>query len=108
MLAALDTDGKAFFALTHATTNSEVMMMFLSHLCRTLNQEEADWKDKTVLLLDNARYHSSQETRDYLRKMQVKVMFSGPYSYSTAPIELLFGGIKKGQLYPFDEPTGKK
>ncbi len=36
------------------------------------------------------------------------MIWSAPYSYSTAPIELLFGGLKLGELNPERQPTGKK
>ena len=32
MITALDTDGRIWFALTHATTDSEVTILFLRHL----------------------------------------------------------------------------
>ena len=34
IIAALDTHGRVYFALTHSITNSEVIGMFFSHLCR--------------------------------------------------------------------------
>ena len=57
---------------------------------------------------DNAAYHSSDETRITVAKLGLKVIFSGPYSYSAAPIELLFGGLKVGELNPDGISTGKK
>ena len=44
LIAALDTDGRIFFSLTHANTDSNVMMLFLSNLCRMLDKEISDWK----------------------------------------------------------------
>ena len=40
--------------------------------------------------------------------MQINVIWSAPYSYSTAPIELLFGNLKFGELNADRLPTGKK
>ena len=40
--------------------------------------------------------------------MQLRVIWSAPYSYSTAPIELLFAGLKFGELNPQKAATGKK
>ena len=98
LIAALDTDGRVYFTLTHANTDSDVMLVFLRHLMMQLDREDPDWKKKTVFLLDGARYHTSEEMREYLRKMELRVIYSGPYSYSAAPIELLFGGLKLGEL----------
>lgn len=34
--------------------------------------------------------------------------YSAPYSYSTAPAELVFAAVKLGELNPERLPTGKK
>ena len=61
-----------------------------------------------MILWDNASYHSSEETRAVVRTLNLRLIFSGPYSYSAAPIELLFGGLKMGELNPERLTTGKK
>ena len=108
LIAALDTDGRVYFTLTHANTDSDVMLVFMRYLMIQLDREDSDWKKKTVFLLDGARYHTSNEMREYFRKMELRIIYSGPYSYSSAPIELLFGGLKIGELNTNREPTGKK
>ena len=108
IIAALDTEGRVYFSLTHANTDSNVMLVFLRHLMRQLDRESPGWAEEAVFLYDGARYHTSEMMRDYFRKLQVSVMFSGPYSYAAAPIELLFGGLKFGELNPERQPTGKK
>jgi len=70
----------------------------LIHLVNQLDQERSNWRDDTVLLLDGARYHTGSEVREYLRKLELTVIWSGPYSYSTAPIETVFAALKFGQL----------
>ena len=76
IIAALDTDGRIYFTLTHSITNSEVIGMFFSHLCRQLDLDRADWRDNTVILLDGAKYHLSEETREYLKKLEVPTIVS--------------------------------
>ena len=61
-----------------------------------------------IVLMDGARYHTSQATRDCLGKLGVPHIYSGPYSYAAAPIEHLFAAVKRGRLMPADDPTGKK
>ena len=51
---------------------------------------------------------SYDEMREYFHKMEVNVIYSGPYSYSAAPIETLFSALKRGNLNPENKPTGKK
>ena len=61
-----------------------------------------------MLLLDNAPYHTGEEIRSYMLKMQLPVMFTAPYCYTSSPIETLFAHLKLGELNPAREPTGKK
>ena len=122
LLAALDTDGRVFFSLTHANTDTDIMIMFISCLCRKLDSEIVDWKSNSVFLLDGAKYHTSAESLKFLRLLGVQVIFSGPYSYckflvlllnflfitATAPIELLFGSFKFANLCDTHQKCGKK
>ena len=108
LIAALDTLGNVYYSLTQCNTESDVMMMFMKYLIRQLDQENVTWREKTIFLFDGAAYHTSEEMKEYFRKMEVQVIFSGPYSYSAAPIEHLFAGLKRGELNPEHQPTGKK
>ena len=108
LIASLDTEGQVFFTLTQSTTDSDVLMVFFRYLIKYLDTENPDWRSNTIFLLDGARYHTSEDMREYLRKMNVKVIFSGPYSYDAAPIERLFAALKNGELNPEKLPTGKR
>ena len=61
-----------------------------------------------MILLDGAKYHTGIEIRDYMWKLEISVMWSAPYSYDTAPIELVFAHLKFGELNEEEFPTGKK
>jgi hypothetical protein len=50
--------------------------------------------------LDGAKYHTSEEMKLYFRKMELKVIFTGPYSFTSAPIEMMFSALKRGDLNP--------
>ena len=58
--------------------------------------------------MDNAPYHTGSEIKDYMRKMQIPIMYTGPYSYSAAPIESLFSLLKIGDLNKDSESRGKR
>ena len=73
-----------------------------------MNRETPSWREDTVFLWDNASYHSSLETRENLRALGLKFIYSGPYSYQAAPIEMLFGGLKQYEINTENESTGKK
>ncbi len=108
LVVALDTEGMMYFALYHVNTDSDMMALFLHYLVQQLDKEDTDWRENTVLLLDNAAYHVSSETKTALQRLGFTTMFSGPYSYSAAPCELVFAALKAGQLNPLRQPTGKK
>ena len=40
--------------------------------------------------------------------MGLPIIYSGPYCYASAPIELMFAALKLGELNPERQPTGKK
>jgi len=93
-IAALDTDGRVYYSLLHANTDSDIMIMFLSHLFAALDTETPGWRSNSIVLLDGAKYHTSEQCASYLRVSQAPVIFSGPYSYgkstSFCTVELLF------------------
>ena len=95
MIAALDTDGNLYMSLTQTNTDSDCMMVFMSHLCTVLSAEQSNWRDDTYWLLDNATYHRSQDVREHLRQLGVKVVLSGQYAYAAAPVELFFSYYKR-------------
>ena len=43
-----------------------------------------------------------------MHKMQVPIIYSGPYSYSAAPVESIFSLLKLGELNEEGISTGKK
>ena len=46
--------------------------------------------------------------KERLARMKLPICYTGPYSYSAAPIESLFAGLKMGELNPERLPTGKR
>ena len=58
LLTALDTDGRVFFAITHANTDSDIILLFLRDLVRKLDQEIAGWRTESLIMMDNAKYHT--------------------------------------------------
>ena len=97
-----------WFALTQATTDADVMTTFLRYLVRQLDSETPGWQESSTILLDNASWHNKPEMKERLAKMELPIIYSGPYSYSTAPIELVFGALKFGELNSDRLSTGKK
>ena len=108
LISALDTDGNIWFSLTQTNTDADVMTTFLRYLSRQLDLEFPGWQEDSYILLDNATWHSNTVMKERLARMSLPIIFSGPYSYSTAPIEMVFAALKLGDLNPERLPTGKK
>ena len=60
-----------------------------------------------MILIDNAPYHTGKEIRQYMHKMQLPVIYTAPYCYSSSPIEQLFAHLKLGELNPECDPQEK-
>ena len=63
MIAAIDTDGRIYCALTQANTNSDVMIMFLQKLTKQLDQEDSTWKMNSTIFLDNVAWNSNPDIK---------------------------------------------
>ena len=83
-------------------------MQFMARLVQQLESEDANFRDSTIILMDNASYHRSENTRAYFDRLQIQVMLSAPYSYAGSPVELFFAYFKQGYLNDRFESTGKK
>ena len=108
MIAAVDTEGQVYLSLTMFNTDTNVMLMFLSRLASLLTQENADWRSNTVILLDGAPYHKSEETKAHMIKLGLTVCFTAVACYDSSPIEFFFAWFKKEELNPENLPTGKR
>jgi len=108
LILAMDTEGRMWFALTHANTDSDIMTTFLRYLSRQLDIETPGWQEEATILLDNAKWHSNAKMKERLARMQLPIIYSAPYSYTTAPVESAFAALKFGELNPDRHPTGKK
>lgn len=56
-------------------------------------------KPKSVIVMDNAAFHKSQETRDIIKEANCYVLFLPPYSPHLNPIEKLWANIKRAWMY---------
>ena len=108
VIAAVDTDGRAYFTLTQVNTDTDVFLLFLKRLFDKLTTEERTWKENTVVLVDGASYHQSEQVRNFIRQTKVKAVLSAPYAYDGAPIEMFFHLLKRTNLNPDRLKVGKK
>ena len=83
-------------ALYTINTDSDMMMLFMSHLTKILAKENPGFRDDTIFLLDGAAYHKSKETRTFYDQQKLKIMLSAAYSWSGAVCENFYGYFKQG------------
>ena len=107
MMVALDSDGDIFYSLTQINTDHLVKMLLLTELCKQLDQDRSDWRDSTVMMMDNAPYNKTSEILDHIKYLRIPMVFTGPYSYDASPVESFFGYFKQGLIIETDVPSGK-
>jgi len=59
MITGLDSLGNIYLSLTQSNSNQKVMEVFFRQLVLKLNKDRIDWRDNTVIVLDNASYHGT-------------------------------------------------
>ena len=108
LLAAIDTDGRTYFAISQATTDARMFGTFMQRLTAILDFEDPAWRDYTIILLDGASYHIRGEALNAMAALRMPVVFAGPYAYDASPCEKLFAHLKVGDINPEDVKTGKR
>ena len=108
MIAAVDNLGNAFISLLQVNNNSDIVKLFISHLVDKLECQDPQFRENTVLLLDGAEYHTSQEIQEHLKRHGVDFLYTGPRSYDAAACELFWAYLKSGDINMQNLATGKK
>ena len=108
MILSLDSRGQVYVSLLQSNSNVKVMEIFFHSLVRVLDKERKGWREDTVILLVNARYHSAIGTIKVFKALRIPIMFTGPHSYDAAPCELFFAAFKRADINPRRVKTGKQ
>ena len=108
MIVGLDTQGSVFLTLVQANSNSKIMEIYLHQLAKTLDEERPGWRQNTLLMLDNAPYHSNPATLAVMEKLKIPVIYTGPHSFDASPCETFFAHFKRNDINPNRLPTGKR
>ena len=59
IIAAVSNSNKFFFSVNRGQTTSQTFWYFLLRLCMELTKQDPNWRDDTVIMIDNASYHRS-------------------------------------------------
>jgi hypothetical protein len=79
IIAAVGSQGLVSFTVNIGRTNSDTFCLFLSKLVEHLDSKDRVWRGNTLILIDNAAYHRSHRTCEFLAQLEIPVLFLGPY-----------------------------
>jgi len=107
MIVGIDTLGNVYASLTQSNSNSQIMECFFRQLVLKLNKDRIDWRENTIVMMDNAPYHKSSSSLQLYESLRIPLMFTAPHSYDVCPAELFFAQFKSVDLNPDHLPMGK-
>jgi hypothetical protein len=60
VIAAVSSDGRFMFTVNSGKNNSSTFMLFLIKLSNYLDVTAPNWRQNTIIMIDNAPYHRSK------------------------------------------------
>ena len=107
IIAGLDMNGKIYVAVTQINCNTDVMVMFITHLAKLLKKEREDPDLRICLNMDGASYMRNSTLKQTISSFGMDYSYGGPQSYDCHSMEYLYSLWKRGLYCPPDQPTGK-
>ena len=95
LITAMSTTGCTYSAISSKTVNSYGFILVLKKLFKELKRREGIERGKALLILDNAPWHQAKWVLEHLDKEGISYIFIPPYTPELAPVELLFGFLKR-------------
>ena len=86
MMVGIDNYGEIYYSLLQANSNNTTMGLVLTYLASILTAQRKNWREDTIVLLDGASWHTSGETQETLKRLNMPASISGPYRYDGAPV----------------------
>ena len=96
LISAISEKGNHWFSLVSGTNNAATFLHFMKQLVEEHEKHDPAWRSNYVIVMDNARIHHHKDVKAYVVKMKVPILYSGPASCASAPVERLFAHIKRG------------
>ena len=78
-ICALSSSGEVCYTVNLGRTNSDSFALFMVKMVEYLDNQDYDWRKKTVIMVDNAQYHRSDSTKKLITNLKIPLMFMGPY-----------------------------
>lgn len=79
MIAAVSNRGEFYFTINHGTNNGHTFLFFLMTVAKHLEKKDSNWRESTVIMIDNASYHRSAVMVKRYEALKLPIMFLGPY-----------------------------
>ena len=98
LIAALTSEGEFLFTVNCGNTNTHSYSLFIMKLVQHLDKQDADWRMRTVLMMDNVGFHRAQTMMALYSALKVPVLFLGPYHFRMAPVEMAFNYVKSHEM----------
>lgn len=99
-ISAISPKNKLIFSLQRDTFNSKGVIKFLKQILNTHKEKNV------VIVLDNARPHTSKEMKDFLKQNpQLKLYFLPSYSPHMNPDEKVWNHLKSHEISSHTETT---
>lgn len=96
LVAAVSSHGKVYASILAGNSSALTTMVFLLQLVRILQAEDPLWREKVVIVMDNASYHHHYKVKQLISVLEIPVLYLSQQSPNIAPIEYCFARVKKG------------
>ena len=90
LISAFWSDGEYVWALLDETVNSDWFQWFLCVIKYFLKIRKINALEDSIIMLDNASYHTSSITKEVMENIGINIFFLPPYSPVLAPVEQFF------------------
>jgi hypothetical protein len=60
IIAAISSTGDAYYTINYGMTNTYTILHFFMKLMEQLDNTVKNWRDKVIIMVDNALYHKSK------------------------------------------------
>lgn len=95
ILPAYTVDGYIAFTVHHGSITTQIFNQFVAEQVLPQCTPYADGGPRSIIILDNAKLHMSQELEDMCEEAGVLLARLPPYSCDYNPIETLFALLKR-------------
>lgn len=101
-IVAVSSEGSLMFTINSGKNNGSTFFLFLVKLSNYLDSVNPNWRQRTIIMIDNAPYHRSKVNMEKYPTLKLPIIFLGPYQFKMAPVELVFSYIKNRDLNPLN------